>query len=157
LRPAIRSSTVRPREDRRDSRVAAGVWALIILAATSVPAPDIRAELPHWADKVVHFTLYFVLGVLVARAFLPPAPVPAAAIADGRIGKRRHTGWLVLALLAIFAGADELHQHWIRGRMPSSADWIADVLGAGIGIAIGTHIRRSKPRPDTGIDRETNR
>ncbi|MGW8283353.1 MAG: VanZ family protein, partial [Gemmatimonadota bacterium] len=69
---------------------------------------------------------------------------------------RTHTIWLVLALLAIFAGADELHQRWIRGRMPSPGDWIADVLGVGAGIAIGIRFRRPNRQIGSGIDRETD-
>jgi len=156
LRSPIASSTGRTREDRRVYRLAAAVWALVILTATSVPASNVPSGLPQWTDKIVHFALYCVLGFLAVRALRAPTPIPAAAKAEARIGAWVAAGWLVLALLAIFAGVDEYHQHWIRGRVPSSGDWIADVLGAGFGIAIGTHICRSIGNPESGIDRETN-
>jgi len=136
--------------------VAVAVWALVILAATSLPAPGVSTALPHWADKVVHFTLYCVLGFLAARAFLNPPPVREKAIGGAHDWKRIHIGWLALLLLAIFAGADEFHQHWIRGRSPSPGDWIADVLGAGFGIAIGTYMHRSNRKSEPGFDRETD-
>ena len=132
------------------------VWAVAILIATSLPVPDFPTSLPTWADKAVHFTLYCILGVLVALAFLPLSAGQGQAPVDTRGRIRRHAGWLVLALLAIFAGADEMHQRWIRGRMPSPADWVADVAGAWVGIAIGSYICRSNRRPGTGIDRETD-
>lgn len=155
MRPAIPSSTGRPRDVLRVFRVATVVWALAILTATSLPVPDFPTAFPTWADKAVHFTLYCIFGVIVALAFLPLPAGQGQAPDDARSGIRRHAGWLVLALLAIFAGADELHQHWIRGRMPSPADWVADVAGAWVGIAIGSYIWRSNRRPGSGIDRET--
>lgn len=156
MRPPTSSSTGGLRDDRPTFRVAVAVWVLVILAVTSVPAFGHSTALPRWADKVVHFGLYCALGVLAARAFLTPPPVRGEAIAGANGWKLRHTGWLALSLLAIFAGADELHQHWIRGRNPSSGDWIADVLGAGSGIVIGTFVRRSTRKSEPGIDRETN-
>jgi VanZ family protein len=136
--------------------VAVAVWALVILAATSIPGSHDSTALPHWADKVVHFVLYCVLGILAARALLTPPPGRVEAIGGAPGRKLIPAGWLALSLLAIFAGADELHQHWIRGRNPSSGDWIADVLGAGSGIAIGTYVRRSTRKSEPGPDRETN-
>ena len=131
------------------------VWALVILTATSVPASGAPTALPHWADKVVHFSLYCVLGALAARAFVAAPSVRTAQVAGTRNWNQRHAGWLAMALLAIFAGADEVHQYWIRGRTPSAADWFADVAGVGVGIAIGMNMRRSNGTPDPKFDRET--
>ena len=156
MSPLIRNPPTRPIDDRRAFRAAAAVWALVILTATSVPTSGVSTTFPHWADKVVHFALYSVLGVLAARAFLTPPPARDAEAAGTPKGNRRSAGWLVMALLAIFAGADEVHQHWIRGRMPSAADWVADVAGVGVGIAIGMHMRRSNQQLEPDLDRETN-
>lgn len=131
------------------------VWALVILTATSVPGSAIPTSFPHWADKIVHFTLYSVLGALAARAFVAAPSARTARGVDARNWNRSHAGWLAMALLAIFAGADELHQYWIRGRTPSAADWFADVAGVGVGIAIGMNMRRSNRKPDPKFDRET--
>ena len=111
------------------------MWALVILVATSVPVTDLvlRMSLP-WLDKVVHAALYGVLGWLVG----------AALVVSGR-----HSRWtFVLALVAIvaFAGADELHQHWLPGRVPMLSDWLADVVGATIGLSAGMmSLRRAVP------------
>ena len=131
------------------------VWALVILTATSVPGSAIPTSFPHWADKIVHFTLYGVLGALAARAFVAAPSARTARGVDARNWNRSHAGWLAMALLAIFAGVDELHQYWIRGRTPSAADWFADVAGVGVGIAIGMNMRRSNGTPDPKFDRET--
>jgi VanZ family protein len=144
-----------PNDDRRTYQVAVAVWALVILTATSVPVSGVPTTSPYWADKVVHFTLYGVLGALAARAFVAAPSVGTARVVDVRTWNRRHAGWLAMALLAIFAGADELHQYWIRGRTPSAADWFADVAGVGVGIVIGMNMRRSNRKPDPKFDRET--
>lgn len=156
MSPPIRNPPTQPIDDRRTFRAAAAVWALVILTATSVPISRVSTMFPDWADKVVHFGLYSVLGFLATRAILPPPPARDADVAETPGGNRRHSGWLVMALLAIFAGADEIHQHWIRGRMPSAADWVADVAGVGVGIAIGMHMRRSNQQLEPDLDRETN-
>jgi VanZ family protein len=144
-----------PNDDRRTYQVAVAVWALVILTATSVPGSAIPTSFPHWADKIVHFTLYGVLGALAARAFVAAPSARTARGVDARNWNRSHAGWLAMALLAIFAGVDELHQYWIRGRTPSAADWFADVAGVGVGIAIGMNMRRSNGTPDPKFDRET--
>ena len=144
-----------PSDDRRTYQVAVAVWALVILTATSVPGSAIPTSFPHWADKIVHFTLYGVLGALAARAFVAAPSARTARGVDARNWNRSHAGWLAMALLAIFAGVDELHQYWIRGRTPSAADWFADVAGVGVGIAIGMNMRRSNRKPDPKFDRET--
>ena len=144
-----------PNDDRRTYQVAVALWALVILTATSVPGSAIPTSFPHWADKIVHFTLYGVLGALAARAFVAAPSARTARGVDARNWNRSHAGWLAMALLAIFAGVDELHQYWIRGRTPSAADWFADVAGVGVGIAIGMNMRRSNRKPVPKFDRET--
>ncbi len=146
------------RDDHRMIRFATYAWAVVILVATSLPASSIPIDVLRWkwADKVAHFTMYGVLGVLAGRAFLAGPPAPDEASAGAQARSRKHTIWLVLALLAIFAGADELHQQWIRGRMPSAADWFADLLGVGTGIAIGIRILRPNRKTGSEIDRETD-
>lgn len=154
LRESDRSSS----DDRRAVRFATYAWALVILVATSIPGPDIPFDLPRWdwADKVVHFGMYGVLGVLTGVAFLSGTSFQDEGAVQLRSRRKSHAIWLALAVLAIFAGADELHQHWIRGRMPSPGDWLADVLGVGTGIAIGIRIRGPGRQVGSQIERETD-
>jgi VanZ family protein len=103
------------------------VWAAFILVLTSIPTlPDVTGgiPIPH-LDKVVHFFLYAVLGWLVTRT----------------LGTRRFAS-LAAALIgiAVFGGLDELHQPFV-GRDANLMDWIADVIGASIGIAAATRVR----------------
>jgi VanZ family protein len=100
------------------------LWVAVILTATSIPAG--RSSTLGGADKLAHFTLYFVLGLLTARARpgTPPARLAMTVVA-----------------IALFAAVDEWHQRFIPGRSVEVADWVADVLGASAGIAAFTAYR----------------
>src|SRR4051812_32249047 len=88
-------------------------WAVLILVATSIPNPPVPATFSG-ADKLVHFVLYGVLGMLLVR---PVAEHPARPI-------RSIVG--LIALCVIAAAADEWHQQWIPGRSADVFDWAAD-------------------------------
>jgi VanZ family protein len=73
-------------------------------------------------DKIGHFAVYTVLGLLAVRA----------AMAHG--GSWGRTVLLTLVAIAGFAALDEWHQGFIPGRFPDIADWVADVAGATVGV-----------------------
>ena len=109
-------------------------WAALILIATTVPLTDIASRVPvPWLDKLVHGTLYLVLGWLVG----------AALCATGR---RNAGAWTSAALaLSVFALLDEVHQRWLPGRVASLGDWAADAVGATIGLAVGMILWKCAP------------
>lgn len=107
------------------------LWAVFILAATSVPMPAIDA--PAGADKGVHWILYFVLGALSARAVL--------ANREARVGELA----LVFGAILLFAALDELHQHWIPGRSAEIRDWVADAVGSVCGMTAVVLLARRRP------------
>lgn len=91
--------------------------AVLIFAASSrstVAGP----RLPYF-DKVVHFSVYGLLGTLVCR--------------QGR--GWRAAAWSVLAVAA-FGATDEWHQSFVPGRESELADWVADTSGAAVAIAM---------------------
>ena len=94
-------------------------WSGVILLFTSWPSPNVDLHVAG-ADKVVHFSLYAILGALVARALLTPRT---------RIGLLAALAWMT-----VFGMLDEVHQYWIPGRETSVADWGADILGATVGL-----------------------
>jgi VanZ family protein len=96
-------------------------WAATILLLTSVPVPDIGA--PKNTDKLVHFAVYGLLGVLVARALL----------LEGR-GRRA----FIIAAFAIsaFGAFDEVHQMFIPGRFADVRDWVADSIGGAVTLGV---------------------
>ena len=101
------------------------LWAAVILVLTSLPAPpDAPARVPH-LDKLVHFLLYAAQGWLVTRALRTRRPLS-----------------LLVALLgiAVFAAFDEWHQRFFL-REPDMVDWIADMIGASVGIGAASRVR----------------
>lgn len=102
--------------------VAPVLWACVIELLTSWPNPPSVAA-PEGTDKVVHFVMYSVFGLLVMRSAWSVRPVwRTAAIAAGA--------------LLLFAALDEWHQLFIPGRGMEVGDWIADSVGAFAGITL---------------------
>ena len=105
------------------------LWAGAILVATSIPGRDVPdVDLPH-VDKVVHFLLYAVLGVLLSRALR----TGRAGVAV-RPAVRALLPWLVA--IACFAAVDEWHQRWVPGRSSDTLDWYADVAGGTLALLL---------------------
>ena len=99
------------------------IWSLAILFLTSIPNPQIAA--PKNSDKVLHFAVYAVLGILTSRAAMLQRRQVATALA-------------IIAGISVFGAIDEWHQYFIPGRFPAVEDWVADSLGgvAGTGLVM---------------------
>lgn len=112
------------------------VWAVLILIGTSWPDISVGPDDIIGLDKMVHFTMYAVVAVLVGRAFAAPL--------SGRVFLRLLIG------LSAFGAIDEWHQAFIPGRSTSIHDWIADTLGVLVGLLLVRHYSRiTPPRQDT--------
>lgn len=75
-------------------------------------------------DKVAHAAVFGVLAVLLALS------LRGAHVLHGRKALGLHHSLALAALLAVMvAGADEIHQLWLPGRMAGWSDWLADVAG----------------------------
>lgn len=118
-----------PRRDLWTAHLPAAAWLLAVTAALAMPRRSF-ADLPPWwpeflhfhaLDKVVHFLLFALLGVLLARSFrrLPAVPRP-----------------LLAAFLAasLYGLALEVGQETLTDRSGELADWLADTLGAGVAV-----------------------
>ena len=96
------------------------LWASVIFFGSSIPG----TKLPSFAhlinDKVIHASIFFLLGLLVYRA-LEPKVKPAA------FDWRR----LLIAISAviIYGISDEFHQGFVPGRTVDYSDALADSLG----------------------------
>ena len=102
--------------------------------------PLLRYLLPHLSDgtiewinlalrKLGHFSEYFVLAVLLGHAL--------------REEPARRRAAIVLALTALYAVSDELHQMFVPSRTASLGDIAIDVVGGVCGI-LWAHLRRRK-------------
>jgi VanZ family protein len=84
-------------------------------------------------DKAIHFTIYAILAVLLAKQI-------------SEVTGRWRAVALTVVLTAAFGAADEWHQGFIPGRSPELADWEADSLGAVFGaLAVAAARRANRP------------
>ncbi|MFW5867592.1 MAG: thioredoxin [Armatimonadota bacterium] len=98
-------------------------WGVFILVVTSIPRMPVPLPEVSGIDKVSHFAVYWVLGVLLMRAFVHCEELP--------IG--RAMGW-TLAAGGIFAVIQELNQTWIPGRGAEALDLVANIAGLAVAV-----------------------
>ena len=117
------------------------VYAALIIGASSIPSDHMPLPEGLWSyDKLLHAVEYFVLGALVARAFVigPPRLSPAVALAIAVIAG------------AAFGGVDELYQSTTPGRAATPWDALADGVGASFGALAVVLWRRRKATDGSG-------
>jgi VanZ family protein len=110
-------------------------WAGLIFAVSAVPAADMPPQ-PGPTSYVAHFAEYAVFGALWL-----------AALRTTRLPR----GWaiaLALTLASLYGASDEFHQWFVPGRASDPRDWVADTLGAALGVAASAlwAKRRDQPR-----------
>jgi len=97
-------------------------WAAVIFAFSSVPS--LSTELGTWdliLRKLAHLTEYAILSALLCRALRRPG----AAI----------------AVAALYAASDEIHQMFVEGRHGALLDVGIDTLGAIAGVILWQALR----------------
>jgi VanZ family protein len=101
-------------------------WLLVIHNFSATPASDLpRVGIPY-ADKVFHTVEFFVLGVLLIRAFdKTELKVSLAKLAI-----------LAIIIALCYSGLDELYQRTRPDRSCDIFDFLADSFGALAGIVI---------------------
>lgn len=112
----------------RRAWLAVGAWAAFQLTLTSLPGSALPG-VSNGLDKVAHFCLYGLLGVLLARV--------------GLLQVWRRGGWIAaLAGVLVMAALDEWHQALVPGRSTELADWISDAAGTATGLVAGRLLGR---------------
>lgn len=119
------------------------LWMAVIVSLSSFPGAMIpRITIPH-ADKAVHLAEYYILSLLLLKAFAGTFPL---------LGTLKEA--LICVIIAsLFAVFDELHQAGIAGRTAHIADLAADMIGIDLGIII-TLYRRHRRGNDTTVSRD---
>jgi len=84
--------------------------------------PDFIADNP---DKVVHMGLYAILTWLAFRAMTIRHP--------GRIFRAM---WVAVLLSSAYGASDEFHQRFTPHRSCDVYDWVADTVGAILGVLV---------------------
>jgi VanZ family protein len=94
------------------------VYLVVIFVVSAQPGLKPPLKFSN-SDKVAHILEYGGLGFLLARAFrtVPATASPLAA------------GLVALAIGAVIGASDEVFQATVPGRVSSSLDWLADVIG----------------------------
>jgi VanZ family protein len=98
-------------------------YTITLVFATHYPEPEKLLGPNPPSDKTLHLVAYGTLGLLAA----------AVLAASGRWSPRSVAG--LAAGLAAFAAADEITQPWF-GRSAEPLDWVCDLVGLAVGIAV---------------------
>jgi VanZ family protein len=105
--------------------ILAAVWAVTIFGLSSIPGrslPDVAA-LKY--DKVIHATVYAILGGLFFAALRRSSSLSTARVVA------------VAALCALAYGlTDEFHQIFVPGRSAELYDALADGIGGSLGATL---------------------
>lgn len=130
--------TRNPRSNR-PSRVQAywpaAVWAGVILLLTGLPGenlPDINFWDLNLEDKLAHFFAFGVLGALMVFGGWKRAVHPE---------KWKRPGIIALVCAGLYGGITEILQGTVFvSRYPSFGDFVANVLGAGLGTTLAIFV-----------------
>jgi VanZ family protein len=99
------------------------LWAAVIFTFSSIP--DLGTGLGTWdlvLRKLAHAAEYAVLGALLLRA-----------LRDDR---------QALTAGAAYAVTDELHQHFVTGRVGAPLDVLIDTVGVAVGVLLWRRLGR---------------
>jgi len=112
--------------------VALYAGVIFYLSAQSHPEEQLPSFLlKDVSDKVLHAVEYGILALLCYRAFrwaAGPAVVRQAVV-------------LAIVTASVYGVTDEVHQFFVPFRESSWLDWLADTIGAAIGVISWRFIR----------------
>ena len=98
-------------------------YCLILFLQSSSESPADLPAIEH-VDKVLHAGAYGLLGILFYRAYRSRWP--------------NASGWTManasLLSAAFYGLTDEIHQYFVPGRSADPWDWLADTIGAMLGV-----------------------
>jgi len=101
-------------------------WSVVIYILSSQPGLGVPPLL-FGQDKLLHALVFGILGFLLAGALVPAA----------NQARKRHI-LMAVGLVATYGVLDEIHQHFVPGRMPDVFDVMADIGGGILGVWLFT-------------------
>jgi len=104
------------KQDRRGS----WIWPVLLIVTVFFASGRGSVASPGWVgiDKVAHFAVFGLLGMLIART------------------QPRRRWWLGWLMATLYGAADEWRQSFTPGRSVEVADGVADTLGAAVGAFV---------------------
>lgn len=123
---------------RRTSRMLLTLVALLVLALSMIPRPEMVLGRFNAYDKLGHFLAYVALGFFAMRAISRRGPLPYLAVG---------------AACALFGGIIELVQPLV-GRNRELVDFLVDLAGAIVGAVLAAIVGRGfRTREERGARR----
>jgi len=115
------------------------LWMALIFLSSSIKGEDIPTIDVPGIDKLFHFVEYFILGALLARAFVNSSD------------KSNFKLILLLSILiaSVYGVLDEFHQRFVSGRSPEIFDIFSDIIGSFSGVLLSIY----KEKRDRAIDK----
>ena len=95
-------------------------WAILIYVASSIPSTKLPKFIFHINDKLIHVSIFFVLGLLFYNA-MQPRSKPA--------GFQWNRLLISVIAVIVYGISDELHQGFVPGRTVDIIDATADSIG----------------------------
>ena len=107
------------------------LYCLLIFIQSSYPSPENIPSLPY-IDKVIHFAVYAILGILFFRAFRTQQ------------FKENINMVIMLSILSssLYGMSDEVHQYFVPHRDADIMDFLADVAGSICGVYVIKFIKK---------------
>jgi len=119
--------------------VCAYLGLIFYLSSQSNPEESLPSFIDLFNDKVLHAVEYAVLGGLCYRAFRWGTSQSWQELAVP----------LAILLAALYGASDEVHQWFTPFREATWQDWVADVIGATIGVVTLARMPRLWPASST--------
>jgi len=111
-------------------------YAGLIFYLSAQPHPE--EHLPfvtYFSDKVLHAVEYAVLGALCYRALR----------GSGNDAWRQQAIPAAILLASLYGASDEVHQAFVPFRDANWLDWVADTVGAVIGVTVMHRVFSLRP------------
>ncbi len=103
---------------------ALGISIFVLFLSSLQHPPQPEVQIP-FLDKIVHFVLYFFVGICYLHSF---------TCSWKKMTKKRRL--LAFAFAILFGGFDEFYQSFIPNRSPDFFDWLADSSGVFAGFSL---------------------
>ncbi len=111
-------------------------YAGLIFYLSAQPHPETHVPfVTLFSDKVLHAVEYAVLGALSYRALH----------GTGQGIWRRHAVPAAILLASLYGASDEIHQAFVPFRDSNWLDWLADTIGAVLGVAAMHRVSSLRP------------